>query len=176
MKSRPASSVKIMEVPSESRESLLPILDQSFTGLYRWHAKRTLRSVRWVKVASRDGEQAGLSMLTMLAGRVGYVYYIAVRKSQRSPASVASFWTMHWLPCGQRGRRRLLPASARRTGRPYGSCCLAISQGRALESSCSPEGSRGPRSCGCAWWWHRASGSMEERFEIESADPTDCPN
>ena len=74
----------ITEVSRESRESLLPILDQSFTGIYRWHAKRTLCSVRWVRVASKDSRHAGLAMLTMLAGRVGYVYYIAVSPSQRS--------------------------------------------------------------------------------------------
>jgi ribosomal protein S18 acetylase RimI-like enzyme len=81
---RAAASVTIAEVPRESRRSLLPILDQSFTGIYRWHAQRTLRSVRWVRAASQDGQQVGLAMSSMLGGRVGYVYYIAVSPSQRA--------------------------------------------------------------------------------------------
>jgi ribosomal protein S18 acetylase RimI-like enzyme len=76
--------VTIKEVPYGSRESLLLILDQSFTGLYRWHAKRTLRSVRWLRVASKDSRPAGLAMLKMLTGRTGYAYYIAVSPSLRS--------------------------------------------------------------------------------------------
>jgi ribosomal protein S18 acetylase RimI-like enzyme len=76
--------VKIIAMTRESRESLFPILDQSFTGVYRWHARRTLRSVRWVRAAWKDGQQAGLSMHTMLDARVGYVYYIAVSPSHRA--------------------------------------------------------------------------------------------
>ena len=74
----------ITEMARASRGSLVPILDQSFTGLYRWHARKTLHSIRWVKAASRDGRHVGLSMFKMLPGRTGYAYYIAVRPSQRS--------------------------------------------------------------------------------------------
>jgi ribosomal protein S18 acetylase RimI-like enzyme len=74
----------IEDAPPASRTSLLPLIDECFEGLYRWHARRTLRAVPWVRVTTRDGERIGLAMLTMLAPVSGYLYYIAVKPSQRA--------------------------------------------------------------------------------------------
>jgi ribosomal protein S18 acetylase RimI-like enzyme len=78
-----ARGVKIVEARPESRRSLLPLLDQSFQGIYRWHARRTLRSAQWVRKAVREDLAVGLSMLRMVARRTGYIYYIAVIPSER---------------------------------------------------------------------------------------------
>jgi ribosomal protein S18 acetylase RimI-like enzyme len=75
--------VKIAEVPLEFRPRLHAILDSCFEGIYRWHAKRILRSVKWVRTAIRGDEPAGLSMIAMFEGSLGYLYYIAVLPSQR---------------------------------------------------------------------------------------------
>jgi ribosomal protein S18 acetylase RimI-like enzyme len=73
----------IQSVPLDSREHLLPCLEECFAGMYRWHAGRTLRTVRWVREAMLAGAPAGLAMLTMLGRTTGYVYYVAVTASQR---------------------------------------------------------------------------------------------
>jgi len=78
------SAVRIEGVPLESRKLLPPLLDQCFTGIYRWHAKRTLRSVRWVREAIRGDATVGLAMLRMIGERSGYVNYIAVTPPQRA--------------------------------------------------------------------------------------------
>ncbi len=71
--------VEIAEVPKAERSRLLPILEESFEGLYLWHARRTLQSIEVVKAATTaEGEDAGLIMLKMLAEGAGYVYYVAV--------------------------------------------------------------------------------------------------
>lgn len=72
------SQIEISDVPSTERDRLRPILEQSFEGLYRWHAKRTLGSVELVRAARLAGEDAGLAMLKTLTEEAGYVYYIAV--------------------------------------------------------------------------------------------------
>ena len=68
----------VSDVPAASRPSLRPILDQSFHGVYLWHARRTLRFVTWVREARSGSEQAGVSMAKMLGPGTGYVFYIAV--------------------------------------------------------------------------------------------------
>ncbi len=78
------SALRIRGVPNESRGSLRPILDQSFTGLYRWHAKKTLASIRWVTEAVRGDAKAGVAMFTMLGARSGYIYYLAVIPALRA--------------------------------------------------------------------------------------------
>jgi ribosomal protein S18 acetylase RimI-like enzyme len=78
-----APAARVEDVPAEFRGRLVSIIDQSFTGIYRWHARRTLRSVRWVRQAIQDGAPAGLVMLTMLGQRTGYLYYLAVTPSRR---------------------------------------------------------------------------------------------
>ena len=72
-------NVEIEEVPKSERERLLPVLDDSFEGIYLWHARRTLQSIEQV-VAARtpDQEDAGLAMLKTLDEDAGYVYYVAV--------------------------------------------------------------------------------------------------
>jgi ribosomal protein S18 acetylase RimI-like enzyme len=65
------------------RDSLVPLLEESFTGIYLRHAKRTLGEVQTVRVALVDGEPVGLAMLKTLGKKAGYVYYIAVRPSSR---------------------------------------------------------------------------------------------
>jgi ribosomal protein S18 acetylase RimI-like enzyme len=72
--------VEVAEVPRGDRARLLPILEESFEGLYLWHARRTLQNIDVVRVArtAADGEDAGLLMLKMLDEDSGYVYYVAV--------------------------------------------------------------------------------------------------
>jgi len=75
--------VEISEVRASDRRRLLPILEESFEGLYLWHARRTLSSISLVKAARVDGEDAGVSMLKIVAEKAGYVYYIAVARRFR---------------------------------------------------------------------------------------------
>lgn len=63
---------------------MLPILEESFEGLYLWHARRTLQSIEVVRAArTADGEDAGLLMLKMLDETAGYVYYVAAPSRYR---------------------------------------------------------------------------------------------
>jgi ribosomal protein S18 acetylase RimI-like enzyme len=77
-------AVHIEEARGGSRSRLGAILEQSFAGMYLWHAQRTLRTVRWVRAAFREGAPEGLAMLRMIARRSGYIYYIAVIPSRRA--------------------------------------------------------------------------------------------
>jgi ribosomal protein S18 acetylase RimI-like enzyme len=77
-------SVDIEEVSLETRPSFLPLLDQSFAGIYRWHARRTLRSAPWVRGATRGTVPVGVAMLALLGGSTGYVWYVAVAPSERA--------------------------------------------------------------------------------------------
>jgi ribosomal protein S18 acetylase RimI-like enzyme len=71
--------IDVVEVPKGERARLLPILDESFEGLYLWHARRTLQSIDVVRAArAPEGVDAGLIMLKMLSADAGYVYYVAV--------------------------------------------------------------------------------------------------
>ncbi len=56
----------------------------SFEGIYRWHAKRTLREASQVRAIRREGRVVAVSMLERLVPEVGYVYYLAVAKSHRA--------------------------------------------------------------------------------------------
>ncbi|HUI00366.1 MAG TPA: GNAT family N-acetyltransferase [Nitrososphaerales archaeon] len=79
-----AQGVSIVEVTKGERAKLLPILEDSFEGLYLWHARRTLQSIEVVRAArTEDGDDAGLAMLKMLDGEAGYVYYVAVPRKFR---------------------------------------------------------------------------------------------
>jgi ribosomal protein S18 acetylase RimI-like enzyme len=78
-----AEPVEISEVAPSERERLLPILEESFEGLYLWHSRRTLNSISLVKAARVAGEDAGVAMLKTVASKAGYVYYIAVAKRFR---------------------------------------------------------------------------------------------
>jgi ribosomal protein S18 acetylase RimI-like enzyme len=79
-----SSTLRIDEVPGESRDRLSPILAQSFTGIYHWHARRTLRTVERVRAATQGDATLGLAMCTMLEPGSGYIYYVAVTPSQRT--------------------------------------------------------------------------------------------
>ena len=71
--------IEVADVPKGDRARLLPILEESFEGLYLWHARRTLHSIDIVRAArTAEGEDAGLVMLKVLAEGAGYVYYVAV--------------------------------------------------------------------------------------------------
>ena len=74
---------EITDVAPGARKSLEAILEESFEGLYLWHAKKTLREIELVRAARIDGEYAGLAMLKSLSIEVGYVYYIAVARKHR---------------------------------------------------------------------------------------------
>jgi ribosomal protein S18 acetylase RimI-like enzyme len=76
-------AVRIEGVPLESRITLHSILEECFSGLYRWHAKRVLSSVRWVRQATQGNTPVGLAMLRMISERSGYLYYVAVIPSRR---------------------------------------------------------------------------------------------
>jgi ribosomal protein S18 acetylase RimI-like enzyme len=77
------SSPHLVDLIDERRELAIPILIDSFVGIYRWHAKRTLRRVSIVRGVMADEGLIGVSMLEDLAPGVGYVYYIAVIPAYR---------------------------------------------------------------------------------------------
>ena len=73
------TEVEIADVPKAERMRLLPVLEESFDGLYLWHSKRTLSSIEVVRAArTANGEDAGLVMLKLIGNTQGYVYYVAV--------------------------------------------------------------------------------------------------
>ena len=116
------SALHIKGVPTETRDSLRPILDQSFKGIYRWHAQRTLRSVKWVREATQGDTQVGLTMFTMLEQSSGYIYYIAVTPSQRAKASEVFSSTMPFSYFGLQERSRSLHVSGLTISHQSDSC------------------------------------------------------
>jgi ribosomal protein S18 acetylase RimI-like enzyme len=77
-------NLEIVErVPTEERHGLEPILEESFSGLYLWHSKKTLRQIEVVNSAVLNGKRVGLVMLKNLSRQIGYVYYIAVAAQYR---------------------------------------------------------------------------------------------
>jgi ribosomal protein S18 acetylase RimI-like enzyme len=74
---------RIIDLGDDDRERAMPLLIESFEGIYRWHAKRTLHRIERVRGLEIDGTLAGISMLERLAPEVGYVYYLAVRANRR---------------------------------------------------------------------------------------------
>jgi ribosomal protein S18 acetylase RimI-like enzyme len=77
------STTRLVDLAGTDRERAVPVVVDSFVGIYRWHAKRTLREVSSVRAILVDGEVVGLSMLERLTPEVGYVYYLAVRRAYR---------------------------------------------------------------------------------------------
>ncbi len=75
--------IEIEDFGGEDRRALEPILDESFTGWYRQHAKHTLRTIEIVRAAVVEGKRVGLVMLSWLNKQTGYVYYIAVLPNLR---------------------------------------------------------------------------------------------
>ncbi|MGC2289088.1 MAG: GNAT family N-acetyltransferase [Thermoplasmata archaeon] len=84
------SPLRVADLAGEAREQAVPILIESFVGIYRWHAKRTLRRVSVVRGALENDRLVGVSMLEDLAPGVGYVYYVAVSRAHRN-LKVGSF-------------------------------------------------------------------------------------
>ena len=75
--------IEISDVEPNDKESLVPLLEESFEGVYLRHSKRTLRDIETVRVARVNGEKVGLVMLKELGKKIGYVYYIAVARKFR---------------------------------------------------------------------------------------------
>ena len=75
--------ISIVDVPEEKRSELEWILGESFEGWYLMHSMRTLHHIETVRAAMSAGKPVALVMLKILDGSIGYVYYIAVAKSQR---------------------------------------------------------------------------------------------
>lgn len=78
-----STSVELVDLEGPQRDRAIPVIRDSFTGIYRWHAKRTLRDITHVRGAEVSGELVGVSMLERLAPEVGYVYYLAVLSAVR---------------------------------------------------------------------------------------------
>jgi L-amino acid N-acyltransferase YncA len=73
----------VTDLVGGEREEALPVILDSFEGIYRWHAKRTLREVSLVRAVRIEGQVRAISMLERLVPEVGYVYYLAVAKTER---------------------------------------------------------------------------------------------
>ena len=75
--------VDLVDLVGPERERAIPALKDGFVGIYRWHAKRTLRTATWVRAAVLDGEVVAVSVLERLDPEVGYVYYLSTTVSHR---------------------------------------------------------------------------------------------
>lgn len=73
----------VVDLPMDQREEAVPVLIDSFEGIYRWHARRTLREIGTVRAIRVGNDVAAVSMLEGLAPEVGYVYYLAVGSAHR---------------------------------------------------------------------------------------------
>ncbi len=74
---------EIADLVGDARERAIPILKESFEGIYRWHAKRTLREIDLVRAVTLGGTVVGAALLERLVPEVGYVYYIFVGAANR---------------------------------------------------------------------------------------------
>ena len=71
--------VVLMDLISpEDRMTAVPVVQEGFEGVYRWHAKRTLRDAWRVRGARDDVGLVGVTMLERPAPEVGYIFYVAV--------------------------------------------------------------------------------------------------
>jgi ribosomal protein S18 acetylase RimI-like enzyme len=80
---RPALPVTLVDLVGDARERAVPVIKDGFEGIYRWHAKRTLREATWVRGALLEGEVVAVSILERLDPEVGYVYYLSTALSHR---------------------------------------------------------------------------------------------
>ncbi|MCI4322390.1 MAG: GNAT family N-acetyltransferase, partial [Thermoplasmata archaeon] len=78
-----ATDGEIIDLVGADRERALPVLRDGFTGVYRWHAKKTLGEVDRVRALVLAQEVVGVTLLAGLVPDVGYLYYIAVATAQR---------------------------------------------------------------------------------------------
>lgn len=74
---------EIVDLVGPDRDLALPAIRDSFVGVYRWHAKRTLGRIASVRAIRKDGEVVGVSLTELLVPEVGYVFYVAVRTAHR---------------------------------------------------------------------------------------------
>ncbi|HYK93397.1 MAG TPA: GNAT family N-acetyltransferase, partial [Thermoplasmata archaeon] len=73
-----------MGLSGNERDRAIPCLRDSFVGVYRWHAKRTLRDVERVRaISDARGDIVEVAMTEVLVPEAGYVYYIAVSQKER---------------------------------------------------------------------------------------------
>ena len=79
----PPPPVELTYLVGPDRERAVPALKDGFEGIYRWHAKRTLRTATWVRAATLRGEVVAVSVLERLDPEVGYVYYLSTMQSHR---------------------------------------------------------------------------------------------
>lgn len=75
--------LRLTTLEGAERERAVPVLRDGFIGIYRWHAKRTLRTVSVVRGAWLGSELVGVAMLERLVPEVGYVYYLSVAQTHR---------------------------------------------------------------------------------------------
>ena len=74
---------ELIDLVGPDRERAVPVLKDGFVGIYRWHAKRTLRSASTVRAILLNGEVVAVSVLERLAPEVGYVYYLSTSGTHR---------------------------------------------------------------------------------------------
>jgi ribosomal protein S18 acetylase RimI-like enzyme len=144
--------VKVTETPREhgGRDGLLPLLAESFTGIYLWHARRSLRRARWVRTATRGaGPPLGVSMLTLPRPRIGYVYYVAVARAARSSGVGGRLLDDAVARLRRAGALEVL-AAARRDNAP--SLGLLRSRGFAPTSFAEVARSAGLAAAALLWW------------------------
>ncbi len=79
----PEPAAELIDLVGAERDRAVPVLLDSFEGIYRWHAKRTLREAGEVRAAVVEGEVVAVSMLERFVPEVGYVYYLAVAARRR---------------------------------------------------------------------------------------------
>jgi len=75
--------LELVDLVGADRERAVPALKDGFVGIYRWHAKRTLRSATWVRAVLAGTEVAAVSVLERLDPEVGYVYYLSTATRYR---------------------------------------------------------------------------------------------
>jgi len=75
--------VELVDLSGPERELAVPVIKDGFVGIYRWHAKRTLRTATWVRAAVLHGEVVAVSVLERIAPEVGYVYYLSTSLAHR---------------------------------------------------------------------------------------------
>jgi ribosomal protein S18 acetylase RimI-like enzyme len=74
--------LRIVNADSD-RVSLEPILRESFEGWYLRHSLKTLGEIERVRIAEIGDEKVGLTMLKIIEGGAGYLYYLAVARAHR---------------------------------------------------------------------------------------------
>jgi ribosomal protein S18 acetylase RimI-like enzyme len=77
------AALAAIDLEGEQRERAVPVIKDGFEGIYRWHAKKTLRSAKWVRAIVLRDEVVAVSVLENLAPSVGYVYYLSTSLRHR---------------------------------------------------------------------------------------------